>query len=187
MAAAATDWLDLSRAKRELRINEAIGDHDLTLLAHIEDAVAFLSERAELPLLDSTREIPGIAPRVPLRIPATAYLLSVDALHYRTARNLPYASRLMPGDAPVLERCTPARMTEWRFWPDVVLPDEAHTIRLTIKVGMDPDDPAHRHIRWAVVLLVREAWDGQTIAEKMPAWERIVRSFLVAHAPNWRE
>ena len=186
MAKSANLWLSLDRVKRELRIPVEIGDQDLLLLDLIEDAVSFLAERTELPLIDRTIEIPGIAPAVPLVVPHTAYLVSVDAMHYRTAADGPYATALAAGPSAVLERETPAVMPRWRYWPDVVIPSEAQAMRLTVTSGMVAHEQRHRKIRSVLILLVREAFEGQGVSERLPAWERMVRTFQLVNAPRWR-
>ena len=187
MAAQATDWLSLARMKTELRLGaSADREMDLKILGDIEEAVSFLETRTELPLLDRTIEVPGVAAKVPLRIPRLAYLKSVDALHWREGANTPYANALAPGQAAVLERSTPDRMTGWRYWPDVAIPDRATMFRVTVTVGMDAGAPAHREVRKTLILMAREAFEGHAMAERTTAWERLARQMAVLDAPQWR-
>ena len=186
MAAQAHHWLSPSRAKDEIRIPQESGDLDLMLLSQIQEAVSFLEERTELPLLDRTFDVPGIVAKIPLVIPRIAYLKAVTALHYRTSGVTPYSEILMPGQSPVLERETPDRMSRWRYWPDVELPSGATRFRVTVEVGMDADAPENASVKKALILLVREAFEGGGVAEKMPAWERIIRSAKLLDSPNWR-
>ena len=186
MAARATHWLDLCRAKDELRIPQEVGEYDTQIRKHIEDAVAFLERRLDLPLLDRSLflDTPPCIPLVLARLgegvaPGIQHLKTVDAMHVRMAHDQPYSVAVAPGPNPVLEAASPRRSTTWRYWPDVDLPSGAQSVRVTVTVGMDAFDPQNEQIRSAVILLVRDLFEGLPVAERRPAWERMIEQTVL--------
>ena len=185
MAAKATDWLSLSRMKAELRIPEAVGDHDLTLRELIQDAVGFCQSFTSLPLLDGQRFHAPVAPADPVRIPPTLFLKSVDKLETRASANAPWADLGVAkvkaaGAAPnVLDKLWDSRVSPWRYWPDKALPDGTVALKVTVTSGMDPWAVDNQQVRQALVLMVRDAWEGVPVADRTPAWERVLQQTLL--------
>lgn len=175
----ASDWLDLDRAKDELQVSKAIGDYDLELIASIEGAVSAIETALDFPLVDRPiiwAGLPVPAPGAPLVLPPTPHLQSITKVEWRTDADSPYApaNTLALGASPVLENATGARGGLWRYWPDADWPVGAQSLRVTGMQGADAYDPALAVIRTAIILRLREAWEGVAVLEKKAAWERLI-------------
>ena len=182
MAAEARDWLTRSRMKDELRLPAEVGvGIDKAIDGHIAEALAFLAEYTELPLLDGQRFVEAY-PLIPIVLAdwrdehpvGIPYLKEVNGIAARLAPDLPFAVDVPIGAAPVLEAAVSSRTTTYRFWPDVALPAGADRLRVTLTVGMDEAAPEHGAVRSALILMVRDLWDGLSLAERRPSWERMI-------------
>ena len=183
MAKAPSDWLTLDRIKDELRIDRAIGDHDETLNGHLEDAVAFLTDDMDLPVLDRTGFLDA-APYIPILLAdrrgehplGIPYLQQVDRVDVRTADDGPFDTALVLGPNPILQPVRLGRSPMYQYWPDAVLPSATKEVRVHYTQGMDAYDPTQWQVRSALILLIRDLWDGLSVAERTPAWERMIRT-----------
>ena len=92
----------------------------------------------------------------------------------RLSPDLPFDTPVVPGVNAVLEPVSASRTTPYRYWPDVVLPSGADRLRVTVKQSMDADAVEHGQVRSALILMVRDLWDGLSLAERRPAWERMI-------------
>lgn len=184
MAKAPSDWLTLDRIKDELRIDRAIGDQDDILNAHLEDAVAFLTDDMDLPLLDRTGFLDA-APCIPILLAdrrgehplGIPYLQRVDRVDVRTADDGPFDTALALGPNPMLQPVRMGRSPMYQYWPGAELPATAKELRVHYTQGMDAaGDPTVWQVRAALVLIIRDLWDGLSVAERTPAWERMIRT-----------
>ena len=176
MARRARDWVDLARAKRELRIHADVGDFDDQLIDLIDDSVAAIEDYLDMPLIDRTVTLSGILVprgRAPAVLPPTPGLRSVDAVKWRASTDDPYAQDLALGASPVLEAEEDRRGTRWRYWPDAAWPAGACDMRFEVTAGLDAFEERHAHIRTAIVLRLRDLYDGVSVADRRAAWQRV--------------
>lgn len=173
----ASDWLDLDRAKQELQVSQDIGDYDLELIASIEGAVSAIETALDFPLVDRIVTWTGLAvptAGAPLVLPPTPYLQSITGIDWRADADSPYSNTLVLGASPTLENASGTRGGLWRYWPDADWPVGAQALRVTGMQGADAYDPALAVIRTAIILRLREAWEGVAVLEKTTAWERLI-------------
>lgn len=182
MAREAGDWLTRQRMKAELRLPDQVGaETDKAIDGHITEALGFLIEYTDLPIIDRSRFVEAY-PAVPILIAdrrdehvlGIPYLKTVDAITARLSPDRPFDVDVPLGAAPVLEAASSARSPTYRFWPDTALPAGADRIRVSLTVGMDEEAVEHGAVRSALILIVRDLWDGLSLAERRPAWERMI-------------
>ena len=172
MANEAQDWVDLHRIKSELRIPVDNGDLDTVLIEHIGEAVSFAETQLDIALIDKTSFVYAY-PMIPIHInePNTG-LKDITNIMAKTAEDTPYNVPMMIGENSVLEKLTPYRSSSYLFYPDSDIPDNAISLKVSYTHGIDPD--GNEHIKSALILMVRESFDGVAVADKRPAWDRIL-------------
>ena len=173
MVATATDLCSLDRVRTELRLDPGDDEHDVMLVEHIGAAVAWVAKRVAYPIVDRDRTVGVYQPSNghPLRL-ALRGLKAVGDIRYWTEHGDP--ETLPDGHlaAPEATQVKPMPQGDGLFvlppvggWPSFYgsTPLEVD-VTLGLTLGRHPNEAA---LRQAVVLLVRELYDGGMMRSNM--------------------
>lgn len=174
--ATALEVISLQTAKDDLRLAEDTDEFDNALQQHIKAAVSFIGAAAGVPLTLTSESVPVAVPRGGglLEIPAR-HVQRLDYLAYwpqlpptGAASRLSLAGAIFAADAPVT-----------RVWPpDGGLWPEAHQASVALERGLDMDAPEAEALKMAVLLEIREIFDG-AMMRTTPAISRLIEPVKV--------
>ena len=193
MAAQAITWLPLEEIKRELRIPPGVTDEDGMLVRQVSAAVAFVESEVGLPLLDVIEDR-----RVYLRDTSSdlflgfaPFLQDIISISYRGGD--PVSTQMVPDvDELVHEYLPGTHPKSWNKSWAILVPEngwpEAEDNRYTVKIkyGMDPVN--HPEVTQALVLLVRDYYQGgqqNLTIFSTQAYERILAPLYLRDEGLW--
>lgn len=183
MAATALDILPLDLMRQELRIPDGVVSQDAMLARQIESAVSYIQHSLRAPLVDVTdvyRLTPVTGTTAPLIFAAPA-LKAVENLAFWTPAGSKIAAPNGRIDGAALGRLALGRY-DWQThglspttsgWPET-LPDTVFMLTVTRGLDISPETAA---LRSAVVLLVRQLYDGYRQIRSNEAFLRILKPF----------
>ena len=176
MAATALDIVSLATMKSELRIPAAEPDHDVLLTGQIAAAVSFVSRFLRVPLVDlavtfrCSRPSYAAAPIVL----SSAGVRSVSSVKYWTAagslREEPNGSIAVGTLGRMVEYCGFAIYPPAGGWPLVL---DNSLIEIGVTRGQDTPEA----LRAAVILCVRQFYDGYRRIRPTEAFFALIRPF----------
>ena len=184
MAAKSSDWLDEQRLARELRIHP--GHEDYTLLpAYIEQAIAHVSRWTSLPLVDTYPvyyDVPFGPSDAPIIFRDTVAPVGVesvtvwetdqpDSVAGKTITTV-VDGKVVP-DTGLVDIRGGGTIKDVIIWPRASGWPEARRIDIKMRIGAAPAD--YPSIPAALILVCRDLYEGVSVAEKKPAYERILQ------------
>ena len=176
-----TLWLDEPALRWELNVTESDAT-DVQLARLRGAAIDEISRYVRLPLRPCRLTRDGAVPAEGRSFLLTdaPYLLTVENVEYWTEVPVPgqppTETWMDPGTGllPVLDLSPQVLDEPWGPWwirPKAVgWPAEARRLRVTVMTGLKPAE--HQAVQQAIVMLVRDYYDGVSVADRMPAWWR---------------
>ena len=178
----ALDVVSLDLIKDELRIPDGVTTQDNLLQTQIEAAVSFVSHGLRGPLVDQDEKYYLQPPAMdsPL-IFASPELKSISGIKYWSpsgSLRLDPDGAIAPGDLGRLHKERFDRQTHSVYGPVAGWPETLHDslIELTVVRGMDIT-PETAALRSAVILGIRQLYDGYREIRPTEAFMRIVEPF----------
>ena len=183
-------WASLETLRWELNVSAHDADADIQLPRLLGSAIDEVERYVRLPVRPHhlTRDVGAPGAGRSLRITDAPYLLRIEGVEYWT-RAVPKADGVPPvqtwtrvdglpkmgGDF----HCEPCVLDEpWGPWwvrPTPAAgdwPEEATCFRVVATTGLRPLE--HQAVSQALIMLVRDLYEGVSVADRMPAWRRRV-------------
>ena len=167
MAASVTDIISLDEMKTELRLPTDIDDHDGMITSQMNAAASFLSRYISVPLIDVTETVHGTPQKSDKPIPIRARALKeVSEIRYWSENGSLRTAPDETVDTNDLGRID-SKDEPWNLvyppaagWPDRL---DGSVFELDVVRGIDfdpTDHPETQALKQALVLLVRQLYDG---------------------------
>ncbi|MCY4535177.1 MAG: hypothetical protein OXB91_07415 [Bryobacterales bacterium] len=180
IATAATDIVSLALMKEELGIPEEAIEKDAAITAQIEAATAWAAEKTSKPILKTDGEHRAMGfPRygAPIRIPYRYLLEENLAVEYWTPETEPWAAADGSLSGDTLGRLESRYERGFMLYPHGGAWPEAHPeAPVVIRFRMAWDLPGA--IRQAVILQVRDFFEGQRESPRISAAETILQPYV---------
>ena len=183
-------WADLPTLRWELNVSAHDAEADIQLPRLLGAAIDEVERYIRLPVRPTrvVRDVRAPGAGQSLRYTDAPYLLSVEGVEYWT-RAVPKADGVPPPETwyrvdglPKMGadfHCEPCVLDEpWGPWwirPTQGAgdwPEEATRFRVTAMTGLRPAE--HQAVSQALIMLVRDLYEGVSVADRMPAWRRRV-------------
>ena len=180
MAAQDTLWADMATIRWELNVAQQ-DDIDAQLLRLLGSAIDEIERFTELPLRDRTAIIDRPIPRsnIPMFLGRIPYAIKVVNFEYWNENPNPgeLPTETLSDQSGMLPDLglSPARADEkygdwWLRPPADGWPQGAVCARVSLLCGMAPAE--HQAVSQAIVMLVRDYYEGVPVADRKPAWQR---------------
>lgn len=178
-------WIDLPALRWELNVVED-SEIDAQLLRLLGAAIDEIERYTELPIRERRAVIDRRVPteNVPMFLGRIPFALTVESIQYWTEEpkpgSIPDGMVELNPDAEL----SPARQDqEWGDWwlrpPSAGWLQGAVCARICVLCGMAPAQ--HQALSQAIVMLVRDYFEGITVADRTPAWRRRLSGMPYTH------
>ena len=185
MASTPESLVSIATLRFELRL-DGNTEVDMTLARLRDSAISRIAEYTGLPLIDQNIKVRGFPDGArPVRIGKVKYPIEVVRVQYWTDQDdldlpPPASNDLISEDTMTLpdgiEVWNSYSMDKYPVWYVVPgtpgWPNNARMLLFTLKVGLSPSN--YEHIPQAIILLVREMFEGHPMAGKNPAWKDLL-------------
>ena len=180
MSANAGDWCSEATLLFELNLAQD-PQLDFALTAYRDAAVEQIARYTGLPLVDRPVVVDFLPPGQSSSPSCLGKLLYPHTVAKTEYWNVAYEKGSLPteewagGKQSRLSALDPAtKRGKWYLVPPADgWPEEALRIRATLTCGLAVRE--HAHITQAVIMLARDYFEGVSVADRTPAWERVLK------------